>query len=596
MRVPRPILYALLLCCGGVHAEDAPAGRGESYRLFAGGDTLLARNLPDLVLEHGPAAPFGALAPLIAGADIALTNLECVIATRGAFWDKGEDNPHYYRAPPFMVDVLTAAGFDAVMTANNHAMDFGPDALLEQQELLAAVNLAAAGSGRTAEEAAAPRYVKVGDLMLAILGLTTYNRPIAARADRAGVLWSENNAQILQQLAAAVAEARAHADLIVFSPHWGGNWTERPTPQRVELAHALIDLGVDAILGHSAHQFHGVEIYQGRPIVYDMGNLLWDTQGSRRSRWSAGFVLDFDRSGFTRLSIHPLLLLPGRTVQATGADYDRIRDTLLRLSAELDPAVAFDTGGQALSIELAPAPRDRAAISSPARWLAAGRGIRLPDDWRARRSNVVLAAAPAWVGAQSPLRLTHGVEFLGAHTPEIVRNGSGFTAAVALRVSGPLSPGWHGMIKGVRRGGGDEFRWPHPVADGNWPPADWRPAEIGLDLTLVRPPRIKGGTYDLYWRLEHAGTGEAVRPAAASDGAPDGFVPIGEIWVGSLGVPRGAAGVAWSGQPDARQRLLRKFNITREFILAAAWAGGALLVAAALAALAAWIRRRSRPA
>jgi poly-gamma-glutamate capsule biosynthesis protein CapA/YwtB (metallophosphatase superfamily) len=586
------LLCALLLSCGCALADAAPAGRGDTYRLFAGGDTMLSRQLPALVLEHGPAWPFGPLSQLIAGADIALTNLECVIAARGYFWDKGEDNPYYYRAPPFMVDVLTAAGFDAVMTANNHAMDFGPDALLEQLELLEAVNLVAVGSGRTVDEAAAPRYVKVGDLMLAVLGLTTYNRPIAARADRAGVLWTESNAEILQGLAAAIAEARAHADLIVFSPHWGGNWTERPTPQRVELAHALIDLGVDAILGHSAHQFHGIEIYKGRPIVYDMGNLLWDSQGSRRSQWSAGFVLDFDRTGFTRLSIHPLRLQPGRTVPATGADFDRIRDTMLRLSAELDPAVAFDTRGQVLAVELAPVARERAAPSPPARWQAAGRGVRLPDAWRARRSNVVLAAAPTWLGAQPPLRLTHGVEYLGAQLPEIVRSGSGFTAAVALKVAGPLAPGWQGMIKGVRRGGGDEFHWAHPVADGNWPPADWRPGETGPDLTLVRPPRITGGTYDLYWRLEHADSGEAVRPAA---GTSDGFVPIGEIWVGSLGVPRGVAGVAWSGQPDARQRLLRKFNITREFILAAAWAGGALLVVTALAALAAWLRRRRSP-
>jgi poly-gamma-glutamate capsule biosynthesis protein CapA/YwtB (metallophosphatase superfamily) len=592
MKLPRPILCALLLCCGGAPAEDAPAGRGEIYRLFAGGDTLLARNLPDLVLEHGPAAPLGALAPLIAGADIALTNLECVIAARGRFWEKGESSPYYYRAPPFMLEVLTAAGFDVIMAANNHAMDFGPEALLEQLELLAAAGIAAIGAGRDAQEAAAPRYIQVGDLVLAVIGLTTYNSPIAARADRAGVHWTDNPGQIRRALAAAVAEARAHADIVVFSPHWGGNWTEGPSPERVELAHDLIDLGVDAILGHSAHQFHGVEIYRGRPIVYDMGNLLWDTRGSRRSPWSAAFVLDFDHSGFTRLSIHPLLLQPGRTVPATGADFERVRDTMLRLSAALDPAATFETTAQGLSIALDPAPRrEPATRSPPPRLYAAGR-VRLPDEARARRSNVVLDAPPDWARAQDPIRLTRGVEFLGARVPESVRGGSGFAAAVALRAGGPLGSGWQGMIRGVRRGGGDEFHWAHPVADGSWPPADWRPGETGLDLTLVRPPRITGGTYDLYWRLEHAATGEVLRPAAASAGSHDGFVPIGEIWVGSLGLPRGVAGVTWSGQLDARQRLLKQFGITREFILAAAWTGVAALVATVLAVLIAWVRRR----
>jgi poly-gamma-glutamate capsule biosynthesis protein CapA/YwtB (metallophosphatase superfamily) len=592
MNFPLSLLCALLLCCGCSHADVTPAGRAATYRLFAGGDTMLARRLPGQVLEHGAAWPFGPLTPLIAGADLALTNLECVIATRGHFWDKGEFNPYYFRAPPFMLEVLTAAGFDVVTVANNHSMDFGPEALLEQLELLEAADIAAVGAGRSVEEAAAPRYVKVGDLVLAVIGLTTYNSLIAAQEDHAGVHWLDNNARILRALAPRIAEARRHADLIVFSPHWGGNWTERPTPQRIELAHALIDLGVDAILGHSAHQLHGVEIYRGRPIVYDMGNLLLDSQGERDSQWSAGFVLDFDRTGFTRLSIHPLHLQPGRTVPAAGADFTRIADRMQRLSVELDPAAAFDIAGGVLTLALRPPPRTSTATAPPARLYEAGRAGP-PHDWRALRSNVVLSAPPAWTEAQPAVRLTHGVEFLGARVPEIVRSGSGFTAEIALRVAGPLGPGWQGIIMGVRRGAGETFAWPHPIADGNWPPADWRPDETGLDLTLVRPPRLKGGTYDLYWRLEHASGEGVIGPEHGGAGAPGGFVPIGAIWVGSLGVPRGVAGVAWSGQPDTRLRLLRAFNLTREVIIAAAWTGGALLAATALALAALLWRRRA---
>ncbi|MGE0372730.1 MAG: CapA family protein [Gammaproteobacteria bacterium] len=582
----RPLLTCALLLCG---VADAPADPSTTHRLFAGGDTMLARQLPARVLEHGPAWPLSPLADLIRGADVALVNLECVISARGAFWDKGERNPYYYRAPPWMIEVLTAGGIDVVMTANNHAMDFGPEALLDQQRLLDAVNIAAAGSGGNLDEAAQPRYVKVGDIVLAVIGLTTYNREVAARADRAGVLWGDDPSRILDLLGPAVAAARRHADLVIFSPHWGGNWTERPTPQRIELAHALIDLGVDAILGHSAHQVHGIEIYKGRPIVYDMGNLLWDTPLPRRGQWSAGYLLEFDRNGFTRLDVYPLELQAGRTVPAEGAAFDRIREMILALSTGLDPDIAFRAAPGSLGVDLRPEPRPRSERTPPARIYAAGGDVRMPDTLRTLRGNVVHASAPAWARAAPPVALAHGVEFLGARVPEVVRSGSGFSAEVALRVSGALEPGWQGMIRGVRRHADGEFFWAHPVADGNWLPEDWRSGETGIDLTLVRPPHLAGGTYDLSWRLERVDGAGVIGPAAG--GPSDGFIPIGEIWVGSLGVPRGVSGVSWSGQPDARVRLLRAFNLTREVIVAAAWTGGALL-AAALLALSAVLWRR----
>lgn len=583
----------LLLFCSCGHAEASPVDNGVTYRLFAGGDILLARRLPAQVHDKGPAWPLSPLTDLIRGADIALANLEGVVSTRGAFWDKEETNPFYFRAPPFMLEVLTEAGFDVVMTANNHAMDFGPEALLEQLELLEAVNIVAVGAGRDAEEAAAPKYVKVGDMVLAVIGLTTYNSPIAAGADRAGVHWINGHAQILNKLAASVAEARRHADLVVFSPHWGGNWTERPTPQRIELAHALIDLGVDAILGHSAHQIHGIEIYKNRPIVYDMGNFLWDSPGPRRSQWSAGFLLEFDRSGFTRLTVHPLQLLPGRTVPADGAAYEQVKDLMMRLTAELDPDAVFQQSGHSLAIDIRPEPRGPMEKTPPAVAHEAGRSATLPDEVRARRGNVVFDAAPAWVVARAPVRLAQDIEFLGAKVPQVVRIGSGFTAEVALRIGGPLEPGWQGMIKGVRRNGKDGFSWPHPIADGNWLPERWQKGETGLDLTLVRPPELKGGTYDLYWRLEHPATDTVAGPIDAMAGMSDGFVPIGEIWVGSLGVPRDPSGVSWDGQLDAAQRLLKRFDITKELIKGSAWAGGAALV---LAPLALFLRRRGRAA
>ena len=113
----------------------------KTYQLFASGDTMLSCDFPSQVYLNGPQWPLQELKHLIKNSDIALTNLECVIATQGKFWDKREHKPFYYRAPPVVLDVLVDAGFDVVITANNHSMDFGPDALMEQIELLELASL-----------------------------------------------------------------------------------------------------------------------------------------------------------------------------------------------------------------------------------------------------------------------------------------------------------------------------------------------------------------------------------------------------------------------------------------------------------------------
>ena len=564
-----------LVLCGSAWARETPDTGDKSYTLFAGGDTMLGRRFPAMVYEKGPTWPLAALLPLISGADVAMINLECVLSSRGTFWNKDEEDPFYFRAPPVMADVLTRAGFDVVMTANNHAMDYGPEALLEEHEILDAVGIAAPGSGANREEAAAPRYVKVGDLVLAFIGLTTYNRPIAAQVDRPGVQWAEDNARILKVLQDSVAEARRHADLVIFSPHWGGNWTEQPGAGRVALAHAIIDLGVDGILGHSAHQLHGIEVYKNRPIVYDMGNFLWDVaHWQKRGQVSAAFLLDFDRSGFKRLSIYPIKLLVDRTVPAEGHDLRQVETTMINLTRKLDPEVTFQHTDRGLVLALHPGPGHARRHELPKKLYEAGHQRPLPASIRLRRGNAVYDAVPDWVKTGKPIRLSHGVEFLGARLPEAVRDGSGFAADIFLRVGGPLHGGWYGVIKGVRRDGRDRFVWPHPIANGGWTPEIWRKGEIGDDVVLVRPPLVKGGTYRLFWRLEK-GSGAA---AAVSANYPNGYIPLGEIWIGSLGMPKGPSGVAWSGRLDTDQTILKKLNITRAFILWFVHWGGAIVI------------------
>jgi poly-gamma-glutamate capsule biosynthesis protein CapA/YwtB (metallophosphatase superfamily) len=485
---------------------------------------------------------------LVSGADVAMTNLECVVSTGGRYFHKGEGRPYLYRGRPEMLDILTEAGFDLVVTANNHAMDYGPEALLEQMELLDAAGIAYVGTGRNLKEAATPRYIRAGDIIVAFIGLEDHFPVCAARADRAGTFHAKGANAILKTLAGPIASANRNADLVVFTPHWGQNWTENPTAERIELAHRIIELGVDAILGHSSHQIHGIEVYKGRPIVYDMGSFFFDTVGQGRLRFSAGFVLEFDRKGFSKLSIHPLRLHSSRTVRATGMEAEYLRNLLVKLTAELDPELRLVKQENIIALDIEPRPRLRSRQTTLTGVLDTGRTITLPEKFRKRKTDVVLEEPPAWTRGFDPVKLERGVEVIDARTPDAVWPRTAFTADVAMVVSGPLDGRWIPSIKGVGPAGAEQFIWEHPFADGGWLPDLWEKGQIVVDRTLVRPPRLPEATYDLYWRLQNRTDNSILRALESHAAGAYGYVHVGRIIVTTKGIPRGPAGLSWDGR------------------------------------------------
>ncbi len=550
----RTLAVNLLLCCfvivnatSCVCSAASGERASEKYTLFASGDTMIGRWVHYHVYRNGPEWMLIDVKELVAGADIAMANLECVVATRGAFFDKGENRPYLYRTRPEMLDILTEVGFDLVVTSNNHAMDYGPDALMEQIELLEAVGIAQVGSGRNLREASSPTYIKVGDIIVAFIGIEDYFDKCAATTSRPGVHHARGSRAILEDVKAPISAARQNADLVVFTPHWGKNWTEKPTGEMGELAHNIIELGVDAILGHSSHHVHGVEVYRDRPIIYDMGTFFFDTVGNGRMRFGAGFVLEFNRDGFTKVSIHPLKLHASRTVRAKGDDLKHILDLVVRMTAETDPDLKLVRQGDILTLKINPPPRRKKRNKVPSRLYYPRITRRLAQSFREKKTNVVFDEAPEWTAGFDPIELTHGVTVTGAKTAEAVRPRCAFIAEVALRVSGPLDGRWVAAIKGVGRTGKDTFVWDHPVADGGWLANLWQKDQIVVDRTLVRPPRMPEGLYELYWRLVNRDDGSVLRALDTESTDEDGYVRIGEILITTEGIPDGPAGLSWNG-------------------------------------------------
>jgi hypothetical protein len=315
-----------------------------------GGDVTFARRI-NLALFDDKARGkiFKDITPLLARADLVLVNGEGVISSGGWFSDKGEPRPYMYRAHPRMIDVLVDAGIDLVTAGNNHSGDYGPDALREMLDRLGLAGIGYTGAGYNLADARTPYYKRIGDTVVAIVGVDlTYTKKYAATSKRPGTLYYPSNSkrqdQTVTRLERIVKKAREHAHVVLLTPHWGDNWKREPAKEIRELARRLIHAGFDGILGHSAHWFQGVEIIDGKPVIYDAGNLLLDFGGGDEAHRSMLWELDFSRAGVTKLSGHPLWHRENQATLAKGKMRDEILGALKDRSAKLGTSLRIEDG------------------------------------------------------------------------------------------------------------------------------------------------------------------------------------------------------------------------------------------------------------
>ena len=280
----------------------------KTITLFYGGVVNLGRN------ANGTENLFEQFVGIeeMAAADIRLVDLECVIATKGERCLT--ENHNYFRARPEQTNILVKANTDVVLTANDHSGDYGIEALLEQREYLEAAGILYVGSGKNISEAFAPVYKKVDDITVAIFSVDTIMPTFAATEDKPGTAYlPTDNLELWKKIFTdKIHEAHTKANVVIVAPHWGKNKSQTPSNEMRQLAHLLIDLGADAILGCHSHIIQGVETYNNRPIIYDAGDLLFDS-----GRHNGGcFTLEISSDGVESIKFIPLVIFNCRTHRA----------------------------------------------------------------------------------------------------------------------------------------------------------------------------------------------------------------------------------------------------------------------------------------
>lgn len=273
-----------LATCPLVGAAEVPA----PVSLVFAGDVVLDDSAGELIQRGGD--PFADFAALFASADIRLANLECVVATTGSAGDKN----YTFRAHPRTLPVLKRH-FDALGLANNHSGDFGREAFAEMLGLLKQSGLDQFGGGHDLVEAHTPLIIDRKGLRIALLGYDEFMpRSFEADYNAPGVAWSEN-----EQVVADIKKARTayKADLVIPVMHWGWENELTSNARQRELARLMIDAGADAVIGGHPHVTQEIEHYQGKPIIYSVGNFVMKETDNANQRRGWVLRLQLDKQG-----------------------------------------------------------------------------------------------------------------------------------------------------------------------------------------------------------------------------------------------------------------------------------------------------------
>jgi hypothetical protein len=256
--------------------------RREQVDLLVGGDVMLGRTVGDEI-ERG-ADPLGGVRSMFERAFTRVVNLECVLSDKGT---AVSGKRFCLRAPDEAVEILAAARIDAVSLANNHAADFGPVALFDSMERLRGKEIAAIGAGETVERAYAPHFFTTpSGTKAAVISLDDVEDNSDAVA----------SARDQERVATALTRARRDASFVLMFLHWGEENRSGVTERQRELARWLINHGADAVAGSHPHCVQPFDAYRGRPIIYSLGNLVFDGAPALPS-WNRGQLLAFDLSG-----------------------------------------------------------------------------------------------------------------------------------------------------------------------------------------------------------------------------------------------------------------------------------------------------------
>jgi poly-gamma-glutamate capsule biosynthesis protein CapA/YwtB (metallophosphatase superfamily) len=283
-------------------------GRGVNYP-FQGGTAVVtghcacspSAQIPnELVPTVRRTGHAGAVRSLVQGADLAIANLENPVPDSPTWHLSGT----IFGGPPRLLGMFTYAGIDWVSLANNHMYDYGPTGIAQTRANLKKEGIPFGGAGADLEEASKISYLDVDGRKIGIVACQEIVSAINAGPSNAGTLSCKSKTTV-----PLVEEARQNADVVIVFPHWGHEFFREPFDSQPKLAQKWIDAGADIVMGAHPHVFGGLQQIDGKPVIYSMGNFIFDQYWSTDTMEGALSEITFQGNRVVQIRLHPYVIL-----------------------------------------------------------------------------------------------------------------------------------------------------------------------------------------------------------------------------------------------------------------------------------------------
>ena len=308
-----------------IHAVgDVMLGEGPYY---------LDRGVRTAIQKKGFQYPFEKIKDLLGSADLVIGNLEVACSS------SGETNclrSRTFRGPEEGIAALYYSGFNVVSLANNHFLSHGNVTAEASYHKLKdyEINTVGWNPEKLTGKEAAIETITIKGFKVALIALCDVPTNLADETKRTDFP-SIYEAWVLD----SIRELKQEGYLVIITVHWGAEYIGKPDPSHIKLARSWIDQGADMILGHGPHVLQGYEKYNGRPIIYSMGNFIFDQHFCRDTSTSAIFRIETDYRHFD-MSLIPVKY--NRTYQVIELNGQEKNNTLKMLDERCSLVANYD--------------------------------------------------------------------------------------------------------------------------------------------------------------------------------------------------------------------------------------------------------------
>lgn len=253
---------------------------------------------------------------IMKSSDIMIANSEFTVSNRGTALP---NKMYTFRAKKERLSIYDEMGVDMVTLANNHVYDYGLDAFNDMLDAFNEYKIPHIGAGHNIEEAKRPYYFIINGYKIAFVSASRAEKNImtpGASNDSGGVFRCYDPTDMIN----LIKELRGSCDYVIPIIHFGRENSHELEEEQVSSAHAYIDAGADMVVGHHAHTLQGVEIYNDKPIIYNLGNFLFNNEAID----TALFKVNLNKDGSMEYYIVPALQKDSKTEVLEGDDKLRV--------------------------------------------------------------------------------------------------------------------------------------------------------------------------------------------------------------------------------------------------------------------------------